>query len=517
MRETVSEGAPLEAEEHLAALRTNIEAVSVVTDAVRGTLGPKGLDVLLMDGAGGVIITNDGATILQNLDISHPVADLMLRLAQSQDDEVGDGTTTVTVLAGALVRAGWSQVERGVPVNRVLEGMESAWRWAIQELQRQAHPVTGPADPALYKTALIAARGQADIARLAVEAAQSVGEGPLLDGSCRLMETIVAQVDGAQEVIPGLVVERGRSLYTGPTQIREAKILILDDELAPAEVADKALASEAGFAEYLSQQQQFRSSLQKLSQCQVDVVLLNRGADDAAQEALADLGIVLIERVPHRVLQAVGRHTGGRLTRRGVLERSTDELQKVTGRADMVSFDDTEQTVRIVGGAAEPAVTILVTAATQEVLDERYRITRDAAGAVQAAVRSGLVPGGGAVEIGLARFLQGQRSRLKPLQAYGLDSCVEALKAPLAQIAENAGFNRLEKVEAVVAAQDSADASSIGMDCDTGQLVDLVQTGILDPLAVKVHGMQAAFEIARAVLRISRILRKRTRGVDSQA
>lgn len=508
MKSTVADGTP-ESNERLAALRTNIEAAAVVADAVRGTLGPKGLDVLLMDGSGGVIITNDGATILQNMDIAHPVARLMIRLAQSQDEEVGDGTTTATIMAGALVRAGAAQIERGVPVNRILEGMELSWTWALRELEKQARPLSGPDDPLLGQVAVVAARGQEEIARMAVKAAQLVGKKPLTDGSCILMERVTGELSGVEEAIPGIVVKRGRTQRVGQAVVNGAGIFIFDDELAPEDIEDKALGTEAGFAEYLSRQERFRENLRKLSDAGGDVVLLNRGVDDAAQEILADLGMMVIERVPHRILEEIARHTGGRLLSRGVLERSCNELRALLGQAAQVKVDDEAQTVRIVGGKGEPTVTITVTAATREVLDERWRIARDAVGSVQAAVRAGVVAGGGAVEIALSRFLQRQRTSVSPLQAYGLDCCVEALRQPLAQIAENAGFNRLEKVEEVLAAQEASESSSLGIDCETGEVRDLAAAGIWDPFLVKAHAMRAAFEIARAVLRINLVLRKR--------
>jgi len=168
--------------------------------------------------------------------------------------------------------------------------------------------------------------------------------------------------------------------------------------------------------------------------------------------------------------------------------------------------------VRIEGGEGKPYATVLVGAATAEVLGERERIARDAASAVQAALKGGVVPGGGAAELAVARDLEGVKAELPGMAAYGVECVIEALKRPFIQIVTNAGFNALEKLGDVVAAQLEQKTDCLGIDCDTGFVCNLWEAGIIDPAPVKLHALRAAGELAEAILRIDTIIRKKERG-----
>ena len=200
------------------------------------------------------------------------------------------------------------------------------------------------------------------------------------------------------------------------------------------------------------------------------------------------------------------------MIKRTGLKKDLADLQKVLGHAETVYEDEKLEHIRIMGGRGKPAATILVGAATQEVVGERQRIARDAASSVQAAVRGGYVAGGGSVEIAIARAIEKSRGNLKGMAAYGLDCVVNALKRPLAQIVENAGYNPLEKVENVVAAQTEKKTDSLGIDCETGEIADMIKAGVIDPAPVKLHALKAAGEVATAILRIDTIIRKKDEG-----
>lgn len=495
--------------ERLAALRTNLDAAAVVSGAVERTIGPKGLDVMLMDENGEAIVTNDGATILANMDVRHPVARMMIKMAQAQEEEVGDGTTTATILAGALIRAGGEQVERGVPLNHVLDGMEVAWGWALAELERHAQHLSGLDDVRLRQTALVSARGQQDIAQLAVETAYTVGEEILFDPQVDCKKWVIATTCGRSEVVKGVIIERPRIHKEMPCEIEDARILLVDDALGPRELGDEALSSEAGFSEFVAAQEQFRRNLRKLQDAGVNCILLNRGLADIGDDVLYDLGIMVVEYVSHRKLEEIARYTGGRLVKRSILERSIEQIASSVGRAKKITADDANDTITILEGKGRPAATVVVRATTDEVVEERLRITKDAIAAMQCAVRGGVVPGGGAVELALARYLKTRESEIIGLQRYGLLCCISALQKPMAQIVTNAGFNPLEKIELAWNAQSETGIDSLGIDCNTGELVDMAECGIWDPYPVKYHALRAAWEIARSVLRIDLIMRKR--------
>ncbi|MFC0212036.1 TCP-1/cpn60 chaperonin family protein [Paenibacillus chartarius] len=508
-------GSP-DGEDQYATLRNNAAAVRALCSAVEGTLGPKGLDTMLVGGPGGkVIITNDGVTILEHMDVSHPAARLMIQVAQSQQEHIGDGTTTATVLAGAMVAEGVDRVTRGVPVAKVVAGLQQGVAHAAKLLRERARPLAGVDDPLLERIAYTAGREQSDIAALVVEAARRVGAARLSEAGFRLADCVRAHEGADSEVWPGLLL-RGQPGHTGEPPAAGAGVLVLADALEPERIEEEALASEAGFRRYVELRERFAADLGKLEELGVGLIAAERGAGPEAEQFCADRGIVLLQRVTRKELAALAAYTGARPVKRTALRRSAAELAPLLGAARSVRYDERLRHVRIAGGAGD-AVTLLVGAATRDAVGERSRIARDAAAAVQAAVRGGYVPGGGAVEMAVAYELDRLRDTVKGMEGFGIDAVAAALRKPLAQIVANAGFNPLEKVEELKAAQLSGRTDAIGIDCDNGSLADMIESGVLDPTEVKLHALQAAGEIAAAVLRIHTVIKMKSPSAGEEA
>lgn len=499
-------------DESLAALMTNAAAVRAIAAAVQGTIGPKGLDTMLVDRFGEVIITNDGVTILDKMDVNHPAARMVINIAKAQQHEVGDGTTTATIMAGALVNEGVAQVLRGVPVARVIEGIRLGIAAAQTELTKRARHFKDLKDSRVSSIAMIAGRDNADIADLVVKAARLIGREKLLEPGYKLSEIIVAEENARNEVFLGVIVDKERMTKEMPEQVEQATLLIIDDALEPEELENEALSTEAGFRRYRELQDEFETNVGKIVEAGVNVVFTDRGVHARAEEILSDARILVVQRVPANELRRAAEHVGARMIKRTGLKKDLAELKKMTGFAEKVYEDEKLEHIRIMGGRGKPAATILVGAATKEVVGERQRIAKDAASSVQAAVRGGFVAGGGAVEVAMARAIEKSRGSLKGMSAYGLDCVVNALKRPLAQIVENAGYNPLEKVENIVAAQNDAKSDALGIDCETGEICDMVKMGVIDPAPVKLHALKAAGEVATAILRIDTIIRKKDEG-----
>lgn len=499
-------------DEKLAALVTNANAVQAIASAVEGTLGSKGLDVMLVDRYGDVVITNDGITILSKIETTHPAARMVIGIAKAQEEEVGDGTTTATIMAGALLSEGVAQVVKGVPVARVIEGVRIGLARADEALRALSLPIDGVDDPLLRRVALIAGRAHEDIADLVVSAARMVGAEKLSERHWKLMDTVVAQVGAENEVFMGVVVDKERLSKQMPREIDNARVLVIDDALEPEEIEEEALGTEAGFQRYLELQQEFRDNLAKVIALGVNVVIVDRGVHDLAEEILTDAGVMVLRRVSSREVRQVADHVGARPVKRTALRREATDLERYLGSAARVYEDEKLEHVRFLGGAGRPMATILVGAATEEVVDERERIAKDAAAAVQAAVRGGVVPGGGAAELAAARKVEEARRSIKGMAGYGVECVVEALRRPLAQIVSNAGYNPLEKVGDVLAAQEETGRETLGIDGDSGEIADMRQMGILDPTLVKTYALKAAGEIAEAILRINTIIKKREEG-----
>lgn len=498
-----------EVDDRLSALLTNAGAIRAIASAVEGTIGPKGLDTMLVDQFGNVIITNDGVTILEEMDVTHPAARMMIKIAQAQEDKVGDGTTTATVMAGAMIGEGVNQAARGVPITRIIEGIKLAVAEAQKFIQSEGLALNSLTDPLLRKAALVAGRGREEIADLVLEACRILGSEKLKEPDFKLAECVKAVVGAKPEVFLGTMLQKKPLNRLDLAPIKDAKIMIFDDALEPEKIEEEALASEAGFNRYLELQQQFLHNLQKIKEIGADVILLDRGLSERAEEFLLDAGIMVVQRVMTGELHKTAEHTGAHLLKKTALNKSSAQLEAALGRAEAVYYDCKLEQIKIKGGAGKPEAVLTVGAATEEVLEESRRIAEDAASAVQAAWNGGIVSGGGAVELAASLELEKLKVKTKGMAVYGMDCVITALRRPFEQIVSNAGFNSLEALGDVLGAQTERQKYSLALNCDTGKLEDMLELGVVDPVPVKLHALQAAGEAAEAILRINTIIKKR--------
>lgn len=498
-----------EIDERLAALITNSNAIRAIASAIKGTIGPKGLDIMLVDRFGEVTITNDGVTILNLMDVNHPAAKMLINIAKAQQEEVGDGTTTATIMAGTLVSEGVNKIIKGVPVAKVIEGIKIGVNKAQEILNSKKIPVKDIDDPILKDIALIAGREHEDIAELVTKAAKLMSEEKLKEKGFKLKDIIMSRAGAENEVFMGIIIDKERMNRQMPEKIQDAKILLLDDALQPKEIIQEALKTEKGFERFMQAKEEFKENINKLIDIGVNLILVDKNVDEEAEEMLTDAGIMVVDRVARKDLEKVSEHTGARIIKRMSLEKSSEDIEKYLGSAKEVQEDEKLKQVRIIGGKGTPIATILVGAATEEIVGERERIAKDAASSLQAAVIDGVVPGGGAIEIAISRELEKEIEKTKGMTSYGISCVSNALQRPLSQIVHNCGFNPLEKVEEVIYSQVEQNSFSIGVNCETGKLADLIDLGILDPALVKLHAIKAAGEIAEAILRIDTIIKKK--------
>lgn len=492
------------------ALETNVNAVRAIAGAVQGTIGPKGLDTMLVDQFGDVVITNDGVTILNLMEVNHPAARMLINIAKAQQEEIGDGTTTATLMAGEMVAEGYAQVLQGVPVARVIEGLRQGVRKAILSIQEKTQKLQGLDDPLLYNIALIAGREHEDIAQLVVKAAKAIGSDKMTDSTFKFSDIIKAVEGADNEVFIGVLVNKERMNKQMPRELTgKIKILLIDDALEPEEIDDEALATEAGFSRYMAIREEFRTNLLKIVDLGVNVVLVDRGVDDLAEEIFSDAGVMVVQRVANKELRNIAEHTGARMIKRTGLKKSSEEIVNYLGQAKCVYENEKLEHIRILSGVAKPMATILVSASTQEVVGERERIAKDAASSVQAAIKDGIVPGAGSIELTVAREVEELKKNLKGMVAFGINCTIRALERPFMQIVANAGFNPLEKLGDVTQAQVEKQSFALGVDCDSGDVIDMVKAGVVDPTLVKIHALKAAGEVAEAILRIDTIIRKK--------
>ncbi|MDK8181020.1 TCP-1/cpn60 chaperonin family protein [Paenibacillus sp. UMB4589-SE434] len=506
-----------ENDDKYATLLNNAQAVRALCSAVEGTLGPKGLDVMLVGQQGEVIITNDGVTILEMMDVSHPIAKLVIQVARAQQHEVGDGTTTATVLAGALVQAGVDQVTRGVPAAKVVAGIQLGADFASEELRKRAVQLDGWDDPLLQRAVHIAGREQTDIVSLVLEAGKSVGWERLRDPRFRLAETVVAHEKASNEWFNGMLLKQKPLQREWLAERENCRVLVLRDSLEPEALDEQLLTTEAGFQQYMHLRANFMEQLERLHELDVGFIVLERGIHPEAEQFCLDHDMMVLQRVSRDDVQRVARLTGAKPLKRAALGKDAASLAGMLGCTARACYDERLERVRLYAPDAEVAtpaardklVTLVVGASTREVVGERARIAADAAAALQAAIQGGILPGGGAAELAVAYALERYRETVRGMEAFGIAAVAEALRKPMAQIVLNAGFNPLEKLEEARAAQAHEATDTIGIDCDTGAVLDVFDAGVVDPAAVKLHALKAASEVAAAVLRIHTVIKMR--------
>ncbi|GAC42996.1 TCP-1/cpn60 chaperonin family protein [Paenibacillus popilliae] len=517
----MTQGQVQDTDDRYATLLNNANAVRALSSAIEGTLGPKGLDVMLVGANGDVVITNDGVTILEKMDVSHPAARLLIQVARAQQSEVGDGTTTATLLAGALVQEGVAQVTRGVPAAKVVTGMLEGIRVAADRLAERALRLDGWDDPKLRHAVHIAGREQTDIVRLVLEAGQATGWEQLENPAYRLAEQIVAHEKASNEWFHGVLLKQKPLQRDWLTDRTGCRVLILQDALEPDTLDEQLLTTEAGFQQYMAHRSAFMERLQRLHELGVGFLVLERGLHPEAEQFCLDHDMMVVQRVSREDIMRVCRLTGGKPLKRAALAKASAVLEPLLGRTACVRYDERLERVRLYAPQTalnstfppEPAgmyraqVTLIVGASTREVVGERARIAQDAAAALQAAIQSGVLPGGGTTELALSYMLERYRETVRGMEAFGVVAVAQALRKPMAQIVLNAGFNPLEKLEEARAAQTASASDAIGIDCDSGALLDYVEAGIVDPVAVKLHALRTAGEVAAAVLRIHTVIK----------
>ncbi|HWQ74420.1 MAG TPA: TCP-1/cpn60 chaperonin family protein [Syntrophomonas sp.] len=496
-----------EVDQKFQTLLSNANAARILAQSIEGTIGPKGLDIMMVDKFGDVVISNDGVTILKLMEVTHPAARMIINAAQAQQLEVGDGTTTATLLAGAMISVGAEQVLKGVPVTKVIQGINIGTEHCLEVIKSMSAAITSLDDERLLQAATIAGRGETEIARLAIEGAKIVGLDKLLAPDFKFSDTVVAREAVESKVFTGVLINREPLNQEMPVALEKVNVLLLNDALAPEEVDSEARGTENGFQYYLHNQEQYLRNLDKIIEMGIKLVITDRGIDDMAEQVFSDAGIMAIQRVSRLEMERIAKSCGARKIKRSALNKEPAALQKYLGFAEKVEVDQKAGHTLLLNGGGESTATILIGAATGELAEEKERIARDAAAAVQAALLKGIVPGGGSAEIWAAQHLNELAWELKGMSSYGVLCVKEALLKPFHCIAQNAGFNPLEKIEEVVAAQMKTGSGAMGMDCDSGEIYDFMEAGIVDPAWVKMYAIQTAADVTAAILKINTIIK----------
>lgn len=493
------------------AQRNNILAAKIVADIVKTTLGPKGMDKMLVDSTGEIIITNDGVTILEEMEIEHPAAKMMVEIAKTQETEVGDGTTTAALLAGKFLENAEKLLEKNVHPTVIVHGYRIAGDKAVQLLNEISMPVNDKIVlEQIAQTAMTGkgAEGYKEIlSELIVKAVEEVASGKNADIEDVKIEKIKGDSVGNSELVHGIVLDKERANSDMPAKVNNVNILLIDIALElknPETEARISVSTPEQLESFIQSEERYLKNMtDKIINSGTNVVFCQKGIDDVAQYYLAKAGIFACRRIAKSDMEKLARATGGK-----IISNFNDLNGDNLGKAEVVEeIKKGEDSLTYVRGCKNPrAVTIVIRGGTQHVIDEIERAVKDGLGDVISAVKSGkIVAGGGAVEVELARRLrifaktQGGRAQL------AIEEFANALESVPEVLAENAGLDPID-VLTELRKRHEAGLYNQGLNLLNDQIADTFSAGIVEPLKVKTQAIQSASEVATMILRIDDVL-----------
>lgn len=491
----------------------NIAAAKLVADQVRSTLGPKGMDKMLVDSMGDVTITNDGVTILDEMQIEHPAAKMVVEIAKTQEAEAGDGTTTAVILAGELLKNAETLLEQNVHPTIIARGFRLAEAKAQEVLNEIAEPVSVKDSSTLKSIAMTAMTGKgAEVAKehlgsLVVKASTAVAE----DEKVNLDHIKIEKKTGASvedtELIQGIVLDKERVHPSMPKRVDKAKIALVDSglEIKDTEIDAKIqITDPSQMQAFLDQEERMiREKVNAVIDAGASVLICQKGVDDLAQYFLAQAGVLTVRRVAKSDMEKIAMATGSTIV------SSWKELNKThLGNAGIVQEQRVgdDDMVFIQNCKNPKAVTILVKGGTEHVADEAKRALEDALGDIKATLYSGkVVAGAGAVEIEVAKHLRKYAQSLSGKEQLAVEAFANSLEVIPRTLAESAGFDPIDKIAEMRAAHDKNNKWS-GIDVFTGKIKDSWKAKVLEPHKVKSLAINSSTEVAIMILRIDDVI-----------
>ncbi|RQD81487.1 thermosome subunit alpha [Methanosalsum natronophilum] len=501
----------------------NIMAAKAVADAVRTTLGPKGMDKMLVDSMGDVVITNDGATILKEMDIEHPAAKMIVEVSKTQDDEVGDGTTTAAILAGELLKKAEELMDMGIHQTVIASGYFEATRKAAEFLKNVTIEVEENDDQTLEKIAATAITGKGaeshkqKLAKLTVEAIRAIAEKSDSKITVDVDDIKIEKRAGGSikdsELINGIVVDKEKVHPNMPNRVENAKILLVGQalELKKTEVdAEIKITSPDQMQMFLDQEEKMiKDMVNKIVESGANVVFCQKGIDDLAQYYLQKAGIYALRRIKSSDLEKLSKATGAKIL------QDIDEIEDVDmGSAGIVEERNVagSKMTFVIDCPSPKAVSIVLHGGTEHVVESLDRALHDALRVVGVAVEDGkIVAGGGSPEIELSLKLSEFASTLKGREQLAVSKFAEALEIVPKTLAENAGLDPIDIIVEMKAQHEKGNRRA-GLDVYTGKVVDMWENDVVEPLRTKTQAINAATDAAVMILRIDDVIASSGRG-----
>jgi chaperonin GroEL (HSP60 family) len=501
----------------------NLTAAQAVGDAVRTTLGPRGMDKMLVDESGNVVITNDGVTLLEEMDVDHPAADTVVDVATTQEAEVGDGTTSAVVLVAELLAEAEDLLERDIHPTTVVSGYRQAADVAVEALEEQAIDVDPDDEETLEQIAATAMTGKGAEAQrdllssLVVRGVRAATrEGPTVDDDAVIVRQFYGGSMDQSRFVPGILFDHTPANQNMPREQEDADVLVYDGDIEVTELEVDAEAQVSDFDELdefvQSEQGELEEAVERIVETGADVLVTDGGIDDYALQLLAEAGVTAFYRIDDDERRRVAEATGA--VQVGTLDVLSGEhlghvgrlRQEVIREFTVRRAADKEKTMVFDDLPTGEFGTVLLRGGTEHVLDEVERAVEDAVGVVSASVEYGAVlPGGGAPEVSAAGALREAAGGVEGREQLAVEAFADAMEAGPTVLAENAGHDAIDALVELTARHDDGD-DAVGVDAGTGEVVDMLEQGVVEPLRVKTTAVSSALDATTTVLRIDDVI-----------
>jgi thermosome len=500
------------------AQRNNIMAARIIAEVLRTTLGPRGMDKMLIDSLGDITITNDGAAILDEIDVQHPSAKMMVEIAKTQDDMVGDGTTTAVILAGELLRKAEELLNQNIHPTVIVGGYKKAVQKAIEALDKVGTTVDPKDRATLRKVAMTSMGSKAvgaardHLTEIAIDAVMQIAE--------QRGEKRIADIDHIQvikkegkslfdtQLVRGIIVDKEVVHASMPKRAVNAKIALLD---CPLEVEKTEFNAEIRIRDptqmkaFLDKEtRMLKDMVGKIKASGARVLFCQKGIDDMAQHFLAKEGVITARRVKQSDMEKLARATGGKVI------TNLDDLKNTDlGKAGLVEERKVgEDKMIFVEKCKDPrSVAVLIRAGLERMVDEAERAMNDALSVVADVIEyNKIVAGGGAIEAEIAKVLRSYATKVGGREQLAVEAFADSIEIVPKTLAENAGLESIDILVGLRAAHEKAKGHLMGVNVFTGKIVDMYKNGVVEPLRVKEQAMKSAAEVASMVIRIDDVI-----------
>lgn len=500
------------------AQRNNITAAKIIAETIKTTLGPRGMDKMLVSSFGDVSITNDGATIMKELDVQHPAAKMLVEVAKAQDNEVGDGTTTAVVLAGELLANAENLLDQNIHPTVIIDGYKKASEKAQEILEKMAIQVSINDEKRLIDVATtsMGSKGvtvaKEHFAKLAVEAVKQVAEEK--DGKIKADIDLIKILKkhgkslDETELVKGMVIDKEVAHPQMPKIVNNAKIALLNAKLEIEKTEFDAkinIETPEQMKLFLDEEERMlKEMVDKIAEADANVVFCEKGIDDVALHFLAKRGILAVKNVSSSDMEKLSKATGGKIVA-SVKELTSDMLGEAKTVEEVKIGEDKLVYVRECKNPK--AVTIVIRGGTEHVIDEAERSLHDALCVVRNAIEDGkIVPGGGAPEAEVAKQLRDYAVKVGGREQLAIEAFADAVESIPLTLAENAGLDPIDIMVALRAKHEGAASPSYGVDVFSGKIRDMLELNVVEPLRVKQQVVKSATEAANMILKIDDLI-----------